>query len=427
MYAYLAVLGLLFWMLVQHISKRCRLGRALRYETMIFMYKTYALYGRRALQNPFPVDFPKNREELIPRALMRRYNRLVAERIRTGDNTLNMDAMYELIDEILSHCEKTRAPVAATPMPVVQIEDKEAIRDAVRNRTPIVIRGHKWETNRDAVNVNAVIDEYADTTVLFTADNFSVYRDKLSSIRSTHAYIANSTSFLRKHPLVREEDLARLRELSGLQNEQAGMQMFMGLKTGQGTPLHAAFSHNFYFMVQGSKKWTLWHPDYLPFIYPHFSPSGIYMASLTGLRDMDTDDMSEFPLLKYAPRYEIVLEEGDVLWNPGPWWHAIRNVSPVSLAFATRWNDDELIPSTNLCRYMQIANPSVHDLFKSIYTVVGEMRFDVDENLKNEYDPEDLAIIENLNHSTIHKLVADIRMRGSCWHRPGPIDVENCV
>ena len=168
-------------------------------------------------------------------------------------------------------------------------------------------------------------------------------------------------------------------------------------------------------MIEGRKKWTFWHPDYLCLTYPHFPDNGVYFGSLSGIRD-STDPIiaRHFRLLQYAPSYEIILEEGDVLFNPGPWWHAIKNMSYRSLAIATRWVYNDIFPSVNQLQYCQIQNPKLYNIIKNIYINTGDFKMDVDENYSGELNEESISLVEILNHSTLKALNSKFRFHE--WH-----------
>jgi len=38
-------------------------------------------------------------------------------------------------------------------------------------------------------------------------------------------------------------------------------------------------------------------------------------------------DENEYPLFRFAKRYEVILKPGDVLWFPPFYWHYVRNLS----------------------------------------------------------------------------------------------------
>jgi hypothetical protein len=96
--------------------------------------------------------------------------------------------------------------------------------------------------------------------------------------------------------------------------------MFMGEKDSK-TTMHAAIIQSLFLQVKGKKKWT---------IYP--ANERIFVDAVAGRRpyyytDADPNHPEDpaFPLLKHAIRYEIMLEDGDVLWFPSFYWHYVEN------------------------------------------------------------------------------------------------------
>ena len=273
----------------------------------------------------------------------------------------------------------------------------------IENKYPFVIRGGNWKTNKKNTNIEQIIETYGETLVYFDKNN-ETFKDKLSSIKNHKGYLSNSTSIMKKHPeIMNIEDINTLTQMSGLTPTIS--QLFIGLIKNNGTPMHSAFSHNFFFMIEGRKKWSFWHPDYLCFVYPFFPENGIYFGSYTGIRDItDENIIKKYKLLQYAPSYEIELEEGDILFNPGPWWHAIRNITDKTLAIATRWTYPELFPSPNQLSYCQISNNNIYKLFRNIYINTGSFKFDVDENYNGDLKDDSMSLIEILNHDSLHIL-----------------------
>jgi len=98
--------------------------------------------------------------------------------------------------------------------------------------------------------------------------------------------------------------------------------LFMG-EAGSKTDMHCAIIQTLFFQVKGTKKWTIYAPnerifidaiaDRRPYFYTHAQPG--------------KPDDPNFPLLKYAKKYEIVLEEGDILWFPSFYWHYVENLT----------------------------------------------------------------------------------------------------
>lgn len=391
--------------------------RSITFDIFILIYKIYSLFGYYARNNKYPIDYPYDREDIIPENYMKEFNSICYNRQITGNNQYKMLEMKELVKNIESYCIKNLTK--QTPRPLVVLypyqnkDDMKKMKFYIKNKFPFVIRGGNWKTNIQNTNIDTIIDKYGDTTVMFDQNNH-MFRDNLKSIRDHKAYLSNSTSFMKKHPeIVNPEDIKKLQTSSGLSPTIS--QMFLSLVSGNGTPMHSAFSDNFFFMIEGRKKWTFWHPDYLCLTYPHFPDNGVYFGSLSGIRD-STDPIiaKHFRLLQYAPSYEITLEEGDVLFNPGPWWHAIKNMSYRSLAIATRWVYNDIFPSVNQLQYCQIQNPKLYNIIKNIYINTGDFKMDVDENYSGELNEESISLVEILNHSTLKALNSKFRFHE--WH-----------
>lgn len=98
--------------------------------------------------------------------------------------------------------------------------------------------------------------------------------------------------------------------------------LFMG-EEGSKTDMHDAIIQTLFFQIKGKKKWTIYAPnerifidaipDRRPYFYTHANPKEL--------------NDPNFPLLKHAIRYEIILEEGDILWFPTFYWHHVENLT----------------------------------------------------------------------------------------------------
>lgn len=110
-------------------------------------------------------------------------------------------------------------------------------------------------------------------------------------------------------------------------------QFFVSTGLRAQTPMHNGHNGNFYFNIQGRKRWRLIDPDFSHLLYAWLRP-------IDGTSAADTIDgiwKSRFPLLNFVPYYEVTLEPGDILWNPYYWWHAVDALSDNNLAVSTRW------------------------------------------------------------------------------------------
>lgn len=98
------------------------------------------------------------------------------------------------------------------------------------------------------------------------------------------------------------------------------MKMFMGA-AGTKTNLHVGFSDFLFVQVSGVKKWTLYPPNNRIFLDPRTERTFHYYSRA----DPKETDNPDFPLLKYAEKFEVTLQPGDVLWVPSFTWHYVEN------------------------------------------------------------------------------------------------------
>ena len=100
-------------------------------------------------------------------------------------------------------------------------------------------------------------------------------------------------------------------------------EFYMG-GTGSVTHLHTERSHIFHACIVGKKRWRLYGPENSVYLYP-VPARTLFIASEVDFMNPDYD---LHPWFRYANGYETVLEEGDILYFPSYYWHAVENLSP---------------------------------------------------------------------------------------------------
>jgi lysine-specific demethylase 8 len=119
-------------------------------------------------------------------------------------------------------------------------------------------------------------------------------------------------------------DLKWLRKMTALPLSWGeDLKTFMGVG-GTLTPLHIGFSPVLFIQVTGQKKWHFYPSTDRMFLNARTERAS-YMFSDA---DPYKKDDPNFPLLKYAKHYEIILNPGDVLWFPSFTWHQVENITP---------------------------------------------------------------------------------------------------
>lgn len=117
-------------------------------------------------------------------------------------------------------------------------------------------------------------------------------------------------------------------------------QWFISRVANNGSTLHNASADNMFLNIQGQKEWHFIHPSYTPVMQSSMSKHGMYSVSETDEtfeEDYYQFMVKKYPYFKHIPVYKVVLEEGDLLFNPPWWWHRVQNLTPFTVGCATRY------------------------------------------------------------------------------------------
>jgi hypothetical protein len=138
------------------------------------------------------------------------------------------------------------------------------------------------------------------------------------------------------------EILKKRRKVNGDLNIEA--QLFISTESTHPTQtlartfMHCANNINMFFNIQGKKRWVLVDPEFSLCVYPStfFRNTGAFF-SLIKSASVAEKELPRFPLYEYCPKYEIDLEEGDVLFVPCWWWHSVETLTAATLSIAVRF------------------------------------------------------------------------------------------
>ena len=189
-----------------------------------------------------------------------------------------------------------------------------------KNCGTIRVDGFTKSNNKDFLT-----DQFRNVQVLKNI-KFSKACDMIKNNKGI--YINNFHSIFLKCKLLQDDlDLSKLEKLFPIKYTNTS-QLFFGPK-GTGTTLHCAMKSNVFFNIKGKKKWTFIDPKYSKYMKGAISNNGLFVVSKHNyFRDPS--------ILENIPKYEIVLEEGDVLFNPCWWWHCVENLTNYSIGVANR-------------------------------------------------------------------------------------------
>jgi hypothetical protein len=300
-------------------------------------------------------ETPTTESVPLPRLPMIYLKGIVLLRGLLGNNFILSGVAARQIGKLLAHLEAHGTPAQDRPIPVYDMRTgsrEEFIERFVHANTPVVVKGL---SDVEHWSIDWLMRTYGDTEVLFTdVASGRSYEAPLRDIDTPAKpgevpYLHNCGRLFDQHPeLTRDLGLGRLRPIEG---DSFAQQIFVGTKKGTGSPFHCAENVNLFYQLEGSKRWTLVHPEYMFLLYPYLSRGNWYQGSLVGLPDTDRD-YADVPLYRYCPRLTVDLKKGDVLLSPPWWYHAVDNVTERTLGVATRWRNPWRLDSNRLYKFL---------------------------------------------------------------------------
>jgi hypothetical protein len=393
--------------------------RQININAAFVLYDMYALYGFYwktipEYCSPMKIGF----KPVMPLEFYADFNKAIFPRIPTGDNTLNREQIVKICDRnlkwLLKNGEVCDKPTQIEILYLNSPDFTTKVVSYLKNNYPFVMRGADLKCF-ETMKFEKLMEKVGNDKVYMSPSSEESCPDNIftefKNIKKNKCYITNSTNLFYYHDdLLPNSDIAIIKNLINNYMSNDSKQLFAGVTKGTGTALHAAYTNNLFIMIEGEKKWTFFNPNQLALIYPNFQKTGIYMASESRFLNMDTDINRvtyEFPLIKYAERFEVELKEGDILYNPKSWFHAVYNKTDISVACSTRWsNSYNSIPDRYMLRYGHMINSHLRDYVKDIYIntgILGISQIDEHKHMIGENDPNAIPFWDKYTNDA-HKL-----------------------
>jgi hypothetical protein len=386
---------------------------------MFLFYDIYALFGLYwNFDSAFCSRMKFGFTPVMPLEYYADFNKAVFPRIPAGDNKINSELMIEICDRNLNWLIRNgKIYEKAKQIEIFHVDQpdfKEKVMYCLKNDYPFVMRGVELQCFEN-MRFENLIKIAGNNKVYMSPSTEKTCPDniftELKNILENKCYITNSTNlFYYYKDLLPDSDMDVIKNIIDGYMSNDSKQLFLGVVKGTGTALHAAYTNNFYLMIQGEKKWTFFNPNQLALLYPNFQKKGIYMASESRFLNMDTDEfIYKYPLIKYAERYEVDLQEKDILYNPMSWFHSVYNKTDISVACSTRWGKSLNIPDNYMLRYGHMINPELRNYVKDIYIntgVLGISHIDEHKHMLGEENPDAIPYWDKYTNDS-HKLCRD--------------------
>ena len=293
------------------------------------------IYESPRLADELPTQLPYKEQRVL--------QMVYAGRALLSDETFGKKTEDKALASLLAYARNNLVRESARDLDEIDFRSFDPIefrREYVIKRKPVIVR-HAFDPRWD---FQRILNTYGDVNVTFKDEAEKVQFVKpLSYLRTNttneHLYVGLCEEIFRQSTEVLDYlDCKFWRDTLYSKTDRLqymyGAQLFIGNRPRTGPCYHCAADANFFFMLEGTKVWTLVHPKYTCLLYPDTFASTLgYFGS-----QLRKEGRSErWPLYDYCPRATGEIRSGDVLFNPPFWWHTIDNMADTTAAISTRW------------------------------------------------------------------------------------------
>ena len=230
---------------------------------------------------------------------------------------------------------------------VKSITEKEFQKNYIQKGIPVVIEGgaKDWSCVKNW-DLDYFKNLYGDEKILLvdhekieSAYEDITLREVLDNIQNDNNKYYRFYPLLTRHPEhIKDFDYNWILKCRNKIAWNENFQVFIGGENSY-TPLHNASANNIFTQAHGTKEWYLYHPYYTMIFDPDPAQNVYRNASYRQggkVYNPFEPDFKTHPLFEYIDTVHVILEEGDLLYNPPYWWHAVRNLSD-SIGVGYRW------------------------------------------------------------------------------------------
>lgn len=259
----------------------------------------------------------------------------------------------------------TDAP-APSPIPEAQGDDFEAIRAAIDQSRPLVLRGlvGHWPAVGAARESDEALAAYlkrfergiAVETLSAGPDvrGRLFYRDDMRGLNfgRSSLRISGVLDALLRHrddappPAIAVQAVEAAAVLSGFEKENCIEAMpslpepRLWLGNAVQVAPHIDLNENIACVVAGRRRFVLFPPEQLPNLYVgpfDYSPAGAPVSMVS----LEEPDFERYPRFRdaLAAAFTAELGPGDAIYIPYLWWHGVQSLAPVNLLANYWWND----------------------------------------------------------------------------------------
>lgn len=223
-----------------------------------------------------------------------------------------------------------------------QISHEDLVRKYISQGIPVILKGaaKEWGAVK-RWSPEFFAERYGDTKLPFLASKGeagAVYEERrvdeiCKEIRSgSRKYVKFSNLLLKNRELLDDFDVAQIEKINSVKHMPSSIQLFMG-GAGTKTTIHTALSNVTFVQTHGIKRWLTLPKEWTPVMNPLVDREPQFMAD-DYICDVESEAIKH--LTRKMPFKVVLLEAGDIYFNPAFLWHHVNN-DTTSIGVAFRW------------------------------------------------------------------------------------------
>ncbi len=204
----------------------------------------------------------------------------------------------------------------------------------LKNR-PLVLKGFAKDWDCQSWSLDSLARDFSDDETVITGHGDMDTQSLAATIRQIKTGTiknARVSNLLQSNKSLRDSvPFDSLKKYLPIGSFISSYQFFLG-GSKNFTPLHAGLSNNFSIQLYGNKRWKIIPTHLNPLLEPIVDGGPLLKSQL----ELSDPSLCSDGIVSFLDFYDVVLEPGDVLFNPSFFWHYVEYESE-SITVGLRW------------------------------------------------------------------------------------------
>ena len=258
-------------------------------------------------------------------------NNIILERFKTQNFSYKQEDYNDLLIKAKKNILNDKTTELISDIPIIYMDQTELFYEYFEKKQPVILRGFVDKTILEQHSFDNYVEKYGHHNVRYFDENKNSSFKKLEHIKNNknNEYVFNSGLLTSIYPEIVNSLNLNKKNLFIYQSQLfLGNSITFGKKASLLDFMHCAPHNNMFIMLEGEKKWTM--------IDPQFS-------NLMNI-DLNTNCQrftlnNDNPLLEHLPKKIGIVKEGDLLFVPYIYWHAVESITKKTVSIASRMID----------------------------------------------------------------------------------------